>query len=368
MKKIIAAAMIGVLSVTALAGCSQQDAANRKIIQKDDKQIVVIDDKQKASDDKIALDKVDTIGLIRALDWIDEDTILIMKDNESMPQLQVEGEKSYPKNFYEYNINTKAEKLIAESKVNMVSGILSPDKKHIFYKEGTEETLTGYILDRETGEKTKVSEPASIMMYEGRWVDNNTVIFATFPNSKIYTADIDGNVKEISVETKGMLSNAVKLGDKIYYTSIDGKLYVQSQTSEGKDTKQLVDNVIWLIPSPDMTRFAMVKRTSETEMTLYITDLEGKELKTIAKATQIFGTNWSPDGNTVAYSTMGMDNTSGGIFVASAEGDDVVQLMTDSKYVADPLRWSPSGKQISMSNISIDGDHYKLTTNILKLK
>lgn len=368
MKKIIAAAMIGVLSITALAGCSSQDAANRKVIQKDDKQIVVIDDKQKQSDDKIALEKILTIEEIRALDWIDEDTILVMKDNENMPMLQVEGGKTYPKNFYEYNIKTKAEKLIAESKLNMVSGILSPDKKHIFYKEGVEESLTGYILDRETGKRVQVTDVDSIMFNEGSWIDNNTVIFASFPNSKIYTADINGNVKEIPVAKKGMLNNAAKLGDKIYYTSIDGKLYVQSQNSEGKDTKQLADNVLWLIPSPDMTKFAMVKRTAETEMALYITDLEGKELKKLETATQIFGTNWSPDGKAVVYSTMNADNTNGGAIVASADGESKVQLTTNADFAADPLRWSPSGKQISMSTIKVEEAAYKIMTFILQLK
>lgn len=368
MKRLIAAVMAGTLTVAVLSGCSAADSAERKIIQKDDKQIVVIDEKQKTSNNEIALDKIVELQGVRVLDWIDEDTILIMKDNENMPKLQVEGGLVYPKNFYEFDINTKEERLIAESEVNMVSGVMSPDKKHIFYKEGVEETMTGYILNRETGKKTKITGAAEIMFYEGRWVDNDTVIFASFPDSGIFTADVNGKKTEIPVDEKGMLNNAAKLGSNIYYTTIDGKLYVQDQDMGGKDKKQLGDNVIWLIPSPDMTQFAMVKRTGETEVTLYITDLNGKEIKTLAKATQIFGANWSPDGSAIVYSTMDMDNSSGGIFVADSEGEKIVQMTTEFEYVADPLRWSPSGKQISFTNLMVKEEGYELITNILQLK
>jgi TolB protein len=136
----------------------------------------------------------------------------------------------------------------------------------------------------------------------------------------------------------------------------------------GRDTKKLGEKVLWLITSPDMTKFAMVKRTAETEMTLYITDLEGNELKTLSKATQIYGTNWSTDGSKLAFSTMDMNNTAGGIFVADAESGEIVQIATDFENVADPLRWSPSGKQISVTNIIVEELGYKLITSILLLK
>lgn len=368
MKRLIAATMIGVISITALTGCGVQKTSNRKVIEKDDKQIVVIDDKQNTKTEGISLDKILNFDDFRVLDWISEDTILIMKENKNMPQIQGEDMMYYPRNFYEFNIKTNEEKLIADSKVNMVNGILSPDKKHIFYKEGVEENLTGFILDRETGKKTQITDIDSINSYEGRWVDNNTVIYASFPRSKIYIADVNGKVAEIPVRQKGMLINTVKLGINIYYTTIDGKLYMQDQEMAGKDTKKLGENVLWLIPSPDMTKFAMVKRTAETEMTLYITDLEGKELKTITKATQIYGTNWNADGSMLAFSTMDMNNSSGGIFVANAESGELFQIATDFENVADPLRWSPSGKQISATNITVEENGYKLITSLFQLK
>ncbi|MDF2893050.1 MAG: lipoprotein [Clostridia bacterium] len=368
MKKQIAAAMMGMICFGALTACAPQKPADRTIINKDGKQIVVVEDKQSIKEKEVALDKIMSIEGIRVLDWISEDIILIMKDNESMPQIQTEGGLVYPKNFYEYHIKTNEEKLIADSEVNMLGGVLSPDKRHIFYREGVEESLTGFILNRETGKKTQVTKTDHISFYEGRWIDNDTVIFASFPEGKIYTADVNGKITEIPVRQKGMLNNAVKLGSSIYYTTIDGRLYVQEQDKGEKDTKQLGENVLWLIPSPDMTKFAIVKRTAETEMTLYITDLKGKELKTLSKATQIYGTNWSPDGSEIAYSTMNMNSFLWGIFVADTERGDIVQIATDFQNVADPLRWSPSGKQISSTDIKVEETGYKVITNLLQLK
>lgn len=366
MKKLIAAAMIGAISITALTGCGVQSTTDRTVIQKDDKQIVVIDEKQGTGAEEIALDKILSFEDIRVLDWISEDTILIMKENKDMPQFQAEEGMAYPKNFYEFNINTKEEKLVAESKLNMSNGILSPDKKHIFYKEGIEENLTGFILNRETGKKLQVTATDSISSYEGQWVDNTSVILSSFSEGKITLVDVDGNQVELGKSTERILGNTCRIGDKIYYTVAGEKLYVQDL--DGTNRKLLMENVVWIIPSPDRTKFAMVKHTAQTERTLYITDLEGKELMNLSKATQIYGVNWSPDQSKLAYITMEPENNSGGLFVADALNGKVVQLSVDIHDAADPLRWSPSGKQVSVTTMVFEENSPKFVTSLLKLK
>lgn len=366
MKKQIAAAMAAVLCIGALTACTPQNPTDRTIINKEDKQIVVIDKQQNQADKKIALEKIISVEDIRVLDWISEDTILVMKENKDMPQYQGESGMLYPKNFYEYNINTKEEKLVAESKVNMSNGVLSADKKHIFYKEGIEESLTGFILNRETGQKMQITAVDSVSSYEGRWLDNNTVILSSFSEGKILQADTQGNVIELGKPAARLIANTTRIGDKIYYTTMDEKLYVQN--ADGSDRKLMMQNVVWIIPSPDMTRFAMVKRTAQTERTLFITDLEGNELMKLSKATQIYGVNWSPDQSKLAYITMEPDNNSGGLFVADAEKGEIVQLSVDIRDAADPLRWSPSGKQISVTGILFGESEYRFVTNLLQLK
>lgn len=366
MRKLIAAAMIGVIGITAMIGCTVQDKGNRTVIQKEDKQIVVIEDQQGSKEGEIALDKIVSFEDMRVLDWISEDTILIMKENTAMPQFQAEMGMAYPKNFYEFNIKTKEEKLIAESELNMSNGILSPDKRHIFYKEGIEENLTGFILNRETGKKLQVTERDSISSYEGQWVNNSTVILSSFSEGRMMQADIDGNIIELGRPAERMIANTMRIGNDVYYTTMGEKMYVQDL--DGSNRRLVMEGVVWIIPSPDRTKFAMVKHTAQTERTLYITDLEGKELFKLSKATQIYGVNWSPDQSKLAYITMEPEANSGGLFVADAENGNVVQLSVDIKDAADPLRWSPSGKQISVTSMVFGEKSYKFITNLLQLR
>jgi TolB protein len=366
MKRKIAVALTALMCAGALAACAPEKPADRTIINKEDKQIVVMDNRQQERENEIALDKITSIEDIRTLDWINEDTLLIMKDNTNMPKYQGETSMLYPKNLYEYNINTKEEKMIAESQYNMSNAVLSMDKKHIFYKEGYGEVLTGYILNRQTGKKVQITEPDSVNSYEGRWVDNHTVTLATFPTSMIILADTEGKIIVLDRAAGRMLNNTAKLGDRMYYTSLDGKLYMQDVS--GDDKKLLMENVVWLIPSPDRTRLAIVKKTAETERTLFITDLEGKELLKLSKATQIYGVNWSPDGGRVAYVTMEPSGNSGGLFVADTQKGSILQLSVDIHDAADPLRWSPSGKQIAVTTGAFENEVYQFTANILKLK
>jgi len=366
MKKIIAAALAGVIGIAALTGCGVRDTGSRTVIKKEDKQIVVIDDKNNVAQSEIALGKILSFEDIRVLDWISEDVILVMKENKNMPQFQGESSMVYPKNFYEFNIKTKEEKLVAESELNMSNGILSPDKKHIFYKEGIEESLTGFIFNRETGKKIQVTERDSISSYEGQWLDNNNVILSSYSEGRILQVDVDGNRTELGRPAERLISSTMRIGNSIYYTTMDERFFIQDL--DGNNRRLVMKNVVWIIPSPDRTKFAMVKRTAQTERTLYITDLEGKELLKLSKATQIYGVNWSPDQSKLAYITMEPDTNSGGLFVADAERGNVTQLSVDIKDAADPLRWSPSGKQVSITTMVWGESTYKFITNLLQLK
>jgi TolB protein len=366
-KKSIVIVMIIAVSVGSLTACAKRSIDDRKIIKKDNKQIVVLSNQDKAANNEVALEKIDNLKDIRAIDWIDENTLLIMKENESYPQIQYDTKKAYPKNLYEYDINTQKSKLIAGSETDMSYGTLSTDKQYIFYKEGTDVNLTGFILNRITGQKFKVSNIDSMSAMEGNWIDNNAVIFSEFPQGGIYIADINGKVKAIENSPKGMLANTVKLGDKVFYTTISGKLYVQNVN--GEENKFLKDNIIWLIPSPAGDSFIMVKRVEKTKMVISEMDLEGNEKKILSEGTQIFGTNWSPDGSKIAYSVATDNNGKAGLYVTDIKNNkDSVQLTVNLELVSDPIKWSPSGNKLLATNNVMENNEPHFTTHILHLK
>ncbi|MDF2675500.1 MAG: lipoprotein [Clostridiales bacterium] len=364
-KKSITISAVGILCVAVLSGCSSASNTSKAVV-KSEKQIAVMANNNEPVNNEIALEKMYSIKGIRVMDWIDENTVLVMKENYQYPQIQHDSSKAYPKNFYEYDINTQNLKLIAGSNTDMAYGVLSPDKKHIFYKEGIESNLTGFILNRETGQKVKVTNVDSISSSEGIWLDNNTVIFSEFPQGGIYTADVKGNVKQIENTPKGMTSNTAKALDKVYYTSIDGKLYMQN--INGKENKFLKDNIVWLIPSQNSDKLIMVKRTEKTKMVLVVTDLEGNEKKVLAEGTQIFGTNWSPDQSKIAYSTAADNSGKAGLFVSDINTGKTVQLSGDVGLAADPVRWSPSGKRILTTSATIENNKPEFVSYIIKLK
>jgi TolB protein len=366
MNKNIAIGIIGVLCITTLTACGKSNTDDRKIINKENKQITILGSQEQVVNNEVALEKIDSLKDIRALDWIDENTLLVMKENADYPKIQLDSRKAYPKNLYKYDINTKKLELIAGSKTDMGYAVLSPDKKYIFYKEGVESNLTGFILNRLTGEKFRVTHIDSISSTEGRWIDNNTIIFSEFPQGGIYVADTNGNVKPVENEPKGMISNAAKLGDKLFYTTINGKLYVQN--IDGKENKFLKDNVIWLIPSPDSESLIMVKRIEKTKMALVVADLQGIEKKTLSEGTQIFGTNWSPDQSKIAYSTAADNSGKAGVFVSDINTGKTTQLTVDADLAADELRWSPDGKKILATNVTRENNEPHFVTNILQLK
>jgi len=365
-KRIMIMGLLCVVSMYSLTACLQNQDQGRQVIKKPDKEIVVLDKVNESDKGKTALEKIDRIDDMRALDWIDEETLLIMKENRNMPSVQGESGMVFPKNFYMYGLEDKEAKLIRESKVNMSNGIVSPDKRYIFYKEGMEENLTGFILDLSTGEKRQITELDSVSSYEGRWLDNDTVVLSSFSEGDIYEADTNGQVRKLAKAPERLIANTIKLGDNVWYTKMDGKLYVQKVGSD--ERKLLLENVIWLIPSPDMTQLAMVKRVAETRMQLVLTDLEGKEIRSFSEGTQVYGVNWSPDGTKLAYNLVSLDGGQSGLFIADTGTGEVTQLAVDMQYAADPIRWSPSGKKLVTSSPVVEDNGYRFMTYVVYIK
>jgi TolB protein len=366
MKKNIAIGIMGILCISTFTACGRSNTDGRQIINQDSKQITILGKQNEPANNEIALKKIDSLKGIRALDWIDEDTLLIMKDNEQYPKIQLDSKKAYPKNLYEYNINTKELKLIAGSETDMGYAVLSPDKRYIFYKEGVEANLTGFILNRLTGQKMRVTNIDSIMNTEGRWIDNSNVIFSEFPQGGIYIANINGEVKPVENIPKGMVSNSAKLGDKIFYTTAGGNLYVQDIAT--KQNNLLKENVVWFIPTMYPENLAMVKRIEKTKMVLVITDMGGKEKGVLAEGTQIFGTSWSKDQSKIAYSVASDNSGKAGLFVSDINSGKTAQITVDIELVGDEVRWSLSGNKLLATNVIMENNEPSPVTYLIELK
>jgi len=361
-KRISMLILVGITVLLTFSACATMQEPDRQIVQAGGKKITVIKSDNTSDSNEIALQKINLIKNVRAFEWINEDTILISKENKDYPKIFTESGMIYPQNLYLYNLKTNQSKLILGSKNSMGNAVLSPDKKHVFYKEGIE-NLTGFILNLETKQKIQVSPLDSIYPTEGQWVDNNNVVFSTLPEGIIYIANTKGKLTELA-NAKGIASNTIKIKNDLYYT-VGEKLYKQGVNSSNR--KFLREDVDWIITSPNQSQFALVKHNS-IKRTLTLADLNGNELLSFAEGTQIMGTSWSSDGANLAYTVASESNHNAGLFVVDTLSSKVVQLAVDIQYISDSVKWSPSGKRLLASNLITENNTRSFVSYIIDLK
>lgn len=359
--------ILGLTVSFTLTGCIPKDEGNRKVIDKQGKTITVIENSDNPQiDEEPSLQKIEKLEGIRAMDWLSEDTILVSKENTSLEKIQMEEGTAYPKNLYYYDLNSEETRVIREDSSFQGFAVFSPDKKHIFFKKSIEETATAYIMDSDGQKETNATQnDHHVNIYGGRWIDNERVIYPSNTGS-IFVADVNGKVSEIGKVDSKYIHDVAKIGDKIYYNTIDRNLMVLDLISNEK--KVIMDNIVWMIPSPDNSQFALVRRTGETKMELVLAGLEGNVKKTLAEGTQIFGTSWSPDQSMLAFSIMSEDGAENGLYVSDLRTDKTTQLSVNMKYLSDPVRWSPSGKKLAASEMVTEGNTYKPVTYAITLK
>ncbi|PZD94399.1 hypothetical protein DNH61_18540 [Paenibacillus sambharensis] len=357
-KTIKFAAVVTITS--ALSACGGGAEENRQTVQKPDKTITVIESGEKAQD-QVTVDSIQTVDNARGMDFLSEDVLIISRPNPDAEPVHTEGEQSQPSNLYTYNMKTKEAKALNPADENQGFAVLSPDRQHLFYKTFVEATSHGHILNMETGESVKLdTDPVNV--YAGEWIDNRTVMFETI-SGQVMTGSVDGSTEKLLPEETKSLFTAVKGTDGIYYVA-DEQLYMQPD--DGGEPKLLAgERVVWVIPSPDGKQLAVVKRSSDTEMTMYVTDLQGNELMKLGSATQLFGTSWSPDGTKLVYNMISEDGGEKGIFAADTITGTTTPLTVDLQYAADKIRWSPSGTKIVASTAA---GHNHFVTYVMTLK
>ncbi|UVI31683.1 TolB family protein [Paenibacillus spongiae] len=364
-----AAAAAGIVCLLLLSACNTNAGQEERIvIEKPEKTITVVEKKPPAVSTTIEVEKIDTYEGVRGMDWLSEDQLIIAKPNEQAQPLSVEGEERQPNNLYIRDLTTGADEILSEKQMDQSSAVLSPDKKHLFYKQHVEETATGYIMNLATRETVQTGKQF-IGMYESEWADNERVVFIT-ESADIARSDIDGNT-EILVTTQDFSTfNAKQRDGMLYYISEQNVLFQYDLKT--KERTALDKQVIWFAPSNDGKQFALVKHLNkleveEMQMELTIVDQAMQPKGRIAGGNQVFGTSWSPDGTKLAYTIVSGGNVQG-VYVADVVSGKATQLSVDMELASDPLRWSPSGDKLLMSTSVFRGNKPLFITYVITLK
>lgn len=358
--------LISTAVLMSTAACSTGNAEPRQVIEQSGRKITVMDNTSESVYTRLKLEGIDKIERVRGLDWAGEDSIVVDKENRTLTPVTVEGQELYPHNLYFHDLPSGDETPLIEGSQNYGFAQLSSDKKHMMYMEMEDSIGTGYILSLETGASVKVND-MPFRSEEGEWTDNEHFIFPDMEGTVLKT-DVNGT-RETVLKPEGVyVHEVVQSGSSVYYVmGEDMELFAYD--IETKQSKKILTGVVWVIPSPDGSRLAVVKRTKPGEMVLTLTDTEGNEQQSrLAAGQQIYGTSWSPDGSKLAYSLTAADAGSDqdGVFITEVETGEQTQILGDIE-ASNQLRWSPSGKKLLAASAVLKDNAYQSITYVIRL-
>lgn len=353
MKKIliIKLAIVPALLMT-LATCNTDQAGNRDVLQEPVNTPTVSDDADKeASWPAVSVAKIDRYENIAISGWLDEDTVVISKENENLGKMSLEElSDSYPKSLYLYHLKTKQYELLKEKKDTFLGdAVLSSDKKHLLYSEFSLGDPVFHVMDLDTLDSFGITGEPIGGALSARWDENETVIGPAYSGGA-FTASTSGEIAAVPGLEGETLFSVQKMKDKIYYIpSSDGSLQVLDLNTKEKASLN-PDQVSGIFPSPDGKQM-LVLQYKESQQTLILCDADG-EIKNIAEGTELGGISWSPDQQMIAYSLKPEVN---GTTVYSLYLYDL--LTGKSTQIAGDLKnlttvWSPSGSELAYTEWS----------------
>ncbi|MFC7441404.1 TolB family protein [Laceyella putida] len=349
---------LALVSLAFLTGCSMErlseteaSTTGRQEIATPSGTMTVKDSPRHHVYNEVALRKIMRYEGFHGMDFHSENQLLIRQDNKDYPPIPVEDGEIYPRNLYLYHTVKKEAKLIYGAPEIHCNAQYSPDKRHIYYVQNTEETGTAYIMDHEGKKRVPVSEKGRVHVFSGHWLNNEEVLYATF-SGEIYRADLSGK-KQLLVKTgKSSIKNTYLINDWVYYTTIDGELVAYNLKT--KQTKGLKKNVVWVAPSPDQKWLALVVNEADSHMTLMLTDLQGRSKAKLNEASEIHGVSWSPDQTKLSYILSSQDAKQG-LFVTDVRSNRAVQLTADVYHLIAPIKWDAASKNMLLSTVGEKG-------------
>lgn len=363
MKKAKVSIYVAIISVLILSvGCTKKVETGRKTIQKGDKKITVILDKNYIVGEDI-IEKIQVYENVKGYGWIDDDKILGIEENENK-QREIEGV------VYDLrNVPNLKEKIISAENLPYQHINISPDKKHIFYVNQPRQK--GYILDLKGNIKTIGKGPYVWELAEARWFNNEELVMP-YKDTGFYSINIDGKEMKIEgVENKEYIHKAIKLGNRIYYSTeigLERKMKVYDIST--KEKKLFIeDRVTNFYLSPKGNQFIVETHDpKEDKARLLLVNLEGKNKDTVAEGRMIYGTSWSPDGLKFAYVVNSRGEEDEGLFVIDIKKNKRNQVSTTYLDLVSDIKWNPSGNKMMISNEEVKDGKWIDKTHIITLK
>lgn len=340
----IASALAVLLVSTA---CMGEKEGQRTVIEKPGGTITVIEDAgQTAGKPNVSVEGIDRYENMQISDWLDEDTVVVSKVNESLGKMSLaELADAYPRSLYLYHLDTNEYELLKERKNAFLGeAALSADKKHLLYSEASLGDPAYYMMNLDTLEAIGLhGEPIGGAL-GARWADNE-VVGAAYSGGA-YLADTAGKIAKVAELQNESLVIVRKMKNKIYYnTNADETLRVLDLATKEKASLDMAQ-VRSVIPSPNGDQLLVLQSVGD-KLALVLCDENGGNRKTIAEGAELGGVSWSQDQRMIAYSLKADVNgtTAHGIYLYDLLSDETTRIAVGIGNA--DTHWSPSGESLA---------------------
>lgn len=339
---------LSVLAVLLVStACMAEKEDNRASTGKPEGTITVIENKDHPSNESsVTVKGVESFEKMQILDWLDEDTVIVSKINESLGKMSMaELTEAYPRSLYRYQLSTKKyEDLKVKKDALLGEAELSEDKKYLIYSEASVGDPTYFVMSFDTLKEVKLSGEPIGGAISANWADNDSIIGAAYSGGA-YLADKTGKITKVDELPDELLVIVHKMKDKIYYnTNADEALQMLDLATQTKTSMNL-DHVYNIVPSPNEDQI-MVLQSEGDKQKLILCDENGGHRKTIAEGAEFGGMSWSQDQRMIAYSMKAEVNgsTVHGIYLYDLLNDKSTRVAVGTGNAI--TNWSPSGNSI----------------------
>ncbi len=332
------------------AGCSTAGKNDKVTIREPGGSITIIDNgDNKTGDPGVSIVRIDNYEKLEISDWMDPDTVIVSKENESLEKMTLEElSDSYPRSLYLYNLKTREYKLLkAQEKLNLGGATLSPDKKNLLYYGNSLGDPSYYVLNIESLKSFGISGGPVGNPGSAKWADKDTVIGAGY-TSGAYYATTDGKITSMKELDQKAVFIVEKVNDTVYYNTADDNTLMALNLSDGEIAGLGLTNVVGVYPAPDGNQL-LVLQYNGSKQTLLLCGRDGKNVKTIAEGVELGGVSWSSDQRMIAYGIKGDGSGTavGSLYVYDMLTGKPARIAVDVGNVT--TCWSPSGKELAYS-------------------
>ncbi|WP_282939155.1 hypothetical protein [Paenibacillus sp. RC67] len=351
-RKAVHAALIATLGLFA-AGCDGNQG----------RAITIIDAPSQGTADEIALVRVDRLEGLYAYDWLTDQELLGAErtlSNVTLTIRKLETGETLPTD------------IPASSEVH-----ISPDRQHavvLIKNRGKAEML---VLSGGTsvsnGPSMVVGDEVLsyfISQSRGSWKDNSTYIVPVVNPQREYGLALlttDGGITYLTVPgSKDLIQKVESRNNTLYILNASKQLLKFDLGS--KQSTVLYERIAAFSLSPDGGQLAVVVGTAVDEESLKIINtVDATSSAFVAKGRLLRQPSWSPDGSKLAFAIFNLNQGISGLYVMNAKTGRMAPIAAEQNPEA-PILWSPSGRQLMVSEDSGYDLSRQSTTTLYQLK